>query len=103
MYFLRVTFFQSGTYDVIKFRTRKFQLLKSGNFEKFINCSTNSLIGIVPYRDIGIQPIGNVSTITYNITFSKKMGRFRKKTKLTTTAYRNSIMSVCKIIIIEMA
>ena len=77
--------------------------MKSGNFEKFIKCSTNLLIGKVPYRYIGIQvDRDNVSTITYNITFSKKWVDF-EKTKLTTTAYRNSIMSVWKIIIIEMA
>ena len=66
--------------------------MKSGNFGKFINCSTNSLIGIVPYRYTGIQPIGNVSTITYNITFSEKWVDFEKN-KIN---YHNNIISICK-------
>ena len=73
--------------------------MKSGNFEKFIKCSTNLLIGKVPYRYIGIQvDRDNVSTITYNITFSKKWVDFEKKNKIN---YHNSsygksiIMSVC--------
>ena len=71
--------------------------MKSGNFEKFIKCSTNLLIGKVPYRYIGIQvDRDNVSTITYNITFSKKWVDFEKKIKLITT-----IVLLCQYVIIE--
>ena len=72
--------------------------MKSGNFEKFIKCSTNLLIGKVPYRYIGIQvDRDNVSTITYNITFSKKWVDFEKnKINYHNSSYGKSIiMSVC--------
>ena len=59
--------------------------MKSGNFEKFIKCSTNLLIGKVPYRYIGIQSIGIMFPQLHTILHFRKNGSISKKIKLITT------------------